>query len=176
MLICNTALESYFNKEFLEERKGKMSEKRTEINTAMKQALKDKDNLKLSTIRLINAAIKDRDIAARSSGNSEGISDEEILSLLQFMIKQRNESIRMYTDGGRKELADKEQAEIEVIQDFLPQQLSEEETDKAIDEAISETGASDIKDMGKVMGVLKSKYTGRLDMSRAGPAVKQKLG
>ena len=93
-----------------------MSEKRTEINTAMKQALKDKDNLRLSTIRLINAAIKDRDIAARSNGNAEGISDDEILALLQFMIKQRNESIKMYQDANRAELAAQEQNEIEVIQ------------------------------------------------------------
>ena len=153
-----------------------MSEKRTEINTAMKQALKDKDNLRLSTIRLINAAIKDRDIAARSNGNAEGISDEEILALLQFMIKQRNESIKMYQDAKRTELADKEQSEIEVIQTFLPAQLSAAETEKAVDEAIAETGAESIKDMGKVMGVLKSKYAGQLDMAKVGPAVKAKLG
>lgn len=153
-----------------------MSEKRTEINSAMKQALKDKDNLKLSTVRLINAAIKDRDIAARGTGNPEGISDDEILALLQFMIKQRNESIKMYSDGGRQELADKEQSEIDVIQTFLPTQLSQEETEKAVDEAISESGAESIKDMGKVMAILKSKYTGQLDMGKAGPAVKSKLG
>ncbi len=175
MLICNTALESYCNKEFSKERKEKMSEKRTEINSAMKQALKNKENLKLSTVRLMNAAIKDRDIAARGTGNPEGISDDEILALLQFMIKQRNESIKMYADAGRQELADKEQAEIEVIQEFLPTQLSQEETEKAVDEAIAETGAESIKDMGKVMGILKSKYTGQLDMGKAGPAVKAKL-
>ncbi|MAF67750.1 MAG: glutamyl-tRNA amidotransferase [Micavibrio sp.] len=153
-----------------------MSEKRTEINTAMKQALKDKDNLRLSTIRLINAAIKDRDIAARSNGNAEGISDDEILALLQFMIKQRNESIKMYQDANRAELAAQEQNEIEVIQTFLPAQLSDEETSKAVEEAITETGAESIKDMGKVMGVLKSKYAGQLDMAKVGPAVKAKLG
>lgn len=153
-----------------------MSEKRTEINTAMKQALKDKDNLRLSTIRLINAAIKDRDIAARSNGNAEGISDDEILALLQFMIKQRNESIKMYQDANRAELAAQEQNEIEVIQTFLPAQLSDEETSKAVEEAIAETGAESIKDMGKVMGVLKSKYAGQLDMAKVGPAVKAKLG
>lgn len=152
-----------------------MSEKRTELTSAMKQALKDKDNLKLSTVRLINAAIQDRDIAARGTGNAEGISDDEILALLQFMIKQRNESIKLYIDGGRQELADREQAEIEVIQKFLPTQLSQEETEKAVDEAIAETGAESIKDMGKVMAILKSKYTGCLDMSKAGPAVKAKL-
>lgn len=170
------ALESYCIREFSQERKEKMSEKRTEINSAMKQALKDKDNLKLSTVRLINAAIKDRDIAARGTGNPEGISDDEILALLQFMIKQRNESIKMYSDGGRQELADKEQSEIDVIQTFLPTQLSQEETEKAVDEAISESGAESIKDMGKVMAILKSKYTGQLDMGKAGPAVKSKLG
>lgn len=153
-----------------------MSEKRTEINTAMKQALKDKDNLRLSTIRLINAAIKDRDIAARSNGNAEGISDDEILALLQFMIKQRNESIKMYEDANRSELAAQEQNEIEVIQTFLPAQLSDEETSKAVEDAITETGAESIKDMGKVMGVLKSKYAGQLDMAKVGPAVKAKLG
>ncbi len=98
------------------------------------------------------------------------------LALLQFMIKQRNELIKMYSDGGRQELADKEQSEIEVIQTFLPTQLSQEETEKAVDEAISEFGAESIKDMGKVMAILKSKYTGQLDMGKAGPAVKSKLG
>ncbi len=152
-----------------------MSEKRAEINNAMKQALKDKDNLKLSTIRLINAALKDRDIAARSNGNSDGISDTEILALLQFMIKQRNESAKVYREGGRNELAEKEEAEVKIIQDFLPQQLSEEETKTAIDKAVTETGATDIKDMGKVMGYLKDNYTGRLDMGKAGGQVKQRL-
>tara|TARA_B100001179_G_C18519148_1_gene371964 strand:+ start:383 stop:847 length:465 start_codon:yes stop_codon:yes gene_type:complete len=152
-----------------------MSEKRAEINNAMKQALKDKDNLKLSTIRLINAALKDRDIAARSNGNSDGISDTEILALLQFMIKQRNESAKVYREGGRNELAEKEEAEVVIIQDFLPQQLSEEETKTAIDKAVTETGATDIKDMGKVMGYLKDNYTGRLDMGKAGGQVKQRL-
>ena len=152
-----------------------MSEKRAEINNAMKQALKDKDNLKLSTIRLINAALKDRDIAARSNGNSDGISDTEILALLQFMIKQRNESAKVYREGGRNELAEKEEAEVKIIQDFLPQQLSEEETKTAIDKAVTETGATDIKDMGKVMGYLKDNYTGRLDMGKAGGQIKQRL-
>ena len=152
-----------------------MSEKLAEINNAMKQALKDKDNLKLSTIRLINAALKDRDIAARSNGNSDGISDTEILALLQFMIKQRNESAKVYREGGRNELAEKEEAEVKIIQDFLPQQLSEEETKTAIDKAVTETGATDIKDMGKVMGYLKDNYTGRLDMGKAGGQVKQRL-
>ncbi|MGE4313180.1 MAG: GatB/YqeY domain-containing protein [Pseudobdellovibrionaceae bacterium] len=152
-----------------------MSEKRTEINTAMKEALKDKDNLRLSTVRLINAAIKDRDIAARSSGNMDGITDSEILSLLQFMIKQRNESIAMYTQAGRTELAEREEAEVGVIQTFLPAQLSEDETKAAIDAAIAETGASSIKDMGKIMGVLKDKYAGQLDMGSVGALVKAKL-
>lgn len=152
-----------------------MSEKRTEINTAMKEALKDKDNLRLSTVRLINAAIKDRDIAARSNGNMDGITDSEILALLQFMIKQRNESIKMYRDANREELAAREEAEVEVIQTFLPAQLSEDETKAAIDAAIAETGASSIKDMGKIMGVLKGKYAGQLDMGSVGALVKAKL-
>lgn len=154
----------------------KMSELREAINKAYKTALKEKQSERVGTIRLISAALKDRDINARSSGNQEGISDQDILSLLQSMIKQRGESIRMYTEGGRPELAAREQAEIEVIQEFLPKQLSDAELKTVITDIIAQTGAESIKDMGKVMGVLKSKYAGQVDMGKAGPAVKDILG
>ena len=149
--------------------------KREEFNSALKEALKSKDQIAMATIRLILAALKDRDIEARAKG-SDGVSEAEILSMLQSMVKQRKESAKTYEDAGRGELAEREMAEITVIERFLPQQLSEEETSAAIDAAIEETGAADIKDMGKVMGVLKSKYAGQLDMGKAGGMVKAKLG
>lgn len=148
---------------------------RDKFTTDLKSAMQNKDQVSLSTIRLITAAIKDRDIAARSNGNDQGISDAEILSLLQSMVKQRQESSKTYTDAGRPELAEREEAEIEVIERFLPQQMSEEETGAAIETIIAETGASSIKDMGKVMNALKEKYAGQLDMAKAGGLVKSKL-
>ena len=129
----------------------------------MKDALKSKDQATLSTIRLIVAALKDRDIAARSNNNHDGISDDEILSMLQTMIKQRNESAKMYEDGGRPELADAEKAEIFLIQQFLPEQLSRDDIEKAITEAIAQTNAASIKDMGKVMSHLKEQHAGQMD-------------
>lgn len=149
---------------------------RANFNNSLKEALKNKDQVALSTIRLITAALKDRDIAARSKGNSEGISEPEILSMLQSMIKQRGDSIKMYRDAGREELAEREEAEVAIIQSFLPTQLSDEEIAVAIDAAIAETGAESIKDMGKIMGILKSKYAGQIDMGKAGGTVKEKLG
>ena len=149
---------------------------RSNFNNSLKEALKNKDQVALSTIRLITAALKDRDIAARSKGNNEGIGESDILSMLQSMIKQRNDSIKMYRDAGREELAEQEEAEITVIEKFLPAQLNDEELSKAIDEAITETGAESVKDMGKVMGILKSKYAGQIDMGKAGGVVKGKLG
>ena len=151
-------------------------DKRSEITAAMKDAMRNKNQTALSTIRLISAAMKDRDIAARSQGKGEGIDDAEILSMLQSMIKQRQESAKTYCDAGREELAEREEAEIEVIKTFLPQQLSEDEVNAAIDKIIEDTGADSIKDMGKVMGVLKAKYAGQVDMSKAGALVKEKLG
>lgn len=142
----------------------------------MKDAMKNKNQTALSTIRLINAAIKDRDIAARSQGKADGIEDGEILSMLQSMIKQRQESAKTYCDAGREELAEREEAEIEVIKTFLPQQLGEDEVKNVIDQIVEETGADSIKDMGKIMGVLKSKYAGQVDMGKAGGLVKEKLG
>ena len=151
-------------------------DKREEFNAALKDALKNKDQTVLSTVRLITAALKDRDIAARGQGKADGIDEAEILSMLQSMIKQRQESAKTYCDAGREELAEREEAEIEVIQRFLPAQLNDDEVGAAIDEIIAETGAADIKDMGKVMGALKSKYAGQVDMGKAGGLVKSKLG
>ena len=148
---------------------------RERIAQAMKDALKSKDQATLSTIRLIVAALKDRDIAARSDNNHDGISDDEILSMLQTMIKQRNESAKMYEDGGRPELADAEKAEIVLIQQFLPQQLSKDEIKKAITEAIAQTNAASIKDMGKVMVYLKEQHAGQMDFSSASQMVKAAL-
>ena len=148
---------------------------RERIAQAMKDALKSKDQATLSTVRLIVAALKDRDIAARSDNNHDGISDDEILSMLQTMIKQRNESAKMYKDGGRPELADAEKAEIVLIQQFLPQQLSKDEIKKAITEAIAQTNAASIKDMGKVMAYLKEQHAGQMDFSSASQMVKAAL-
>ena len=148
---------------------------RERIAQAMKDALKSKDQAALSTIRLISAALKDRDIAARSDNNHDGISDDEILSMLQTMIKQRNESAKMYEDGGRPELAAAEQAEIELIKQFLPEQLSRDDIEKAIKDAVAETGAASIKDMGKVMAHLKEHYAGQMDFSAASQMVKAAL-
>ena len=148
---------------------------RKNIAAAMNQALKNKDQAGLGTIRLIMAALKDRDIAARGSGNPDGISDDDILGLLQTMIKQRNESAKMYRDGDRPELAANEEAEIEIIKNFLPTQLSADEMKQAITKAIAETGAGSIKDMGQVMGYLKAHHAGQMDFSSASQDVKAAL-
>jgi len=148
---------------------------RERIAQAMKDALKSKDQATLSTIRLIVAALKDRDIAARSDNNHDGISDDEILSMLQTMIKQRNESSKMYEDGGRPELAEAEKAEIVLIQKFLPEQLSHDDIENAITEAIAQTNAASIKDMGKVMAHLKEQHAGQMDFSAASQMVKAAL-
>lgn len=148
---------------------------RENIATALKEALKAKDQVALSTMRLIAAALKDRDIAARVKDNPDGISDEEILAMLQTMIKQRAESAKMYLDGKRPELAANEEAEIEIIRNFLPAQLSLDEMKQAIAKAIAETGAGSIKDMGQVMGYLKANYAGQMDFSSASQDVKAAL-
>lgn len=150
-------------------------ELRERVSTALKQAMRDKAADRLSTLRLINAAIKDKDIAARAEGNEDGVPNAEVLAILGKMSKQRLESARAYEEGGRLDLAEREQAEIEVIEEFLPRQLSEDEAEKAVSEAISETGAKSIRDMGKVMGVLKSNYTGQMDFGSVGPMVKARL-
>jgi hypothetical protein len=138
--------------------------------------MKDKDATRLSTLRLINAAIKDREIAMRGDEGETTVGDAEILSILGKMVKQRQESVRAYEEGGRLDLAEAEQEEIEVIQEFLPRQLSPSEIDQAIDAAIEELGAESIRDMGRVMGALKSKYTGQMDFGAVGPKVKERLG
>ncbi|MBT8456092.1 MAG: GatB/YqeY domain-containing protein [Rhodobacteraceae bacterium] len=148
---------------------------RNRVTDALKAAMKAKDTTRLSTLRLINAAIKDRDIALRGEGREDGVTDDEVLQILGKMVKQRQESVRAYEEGGRLELADKERVEIGVIEEFLPRQLTEDETTDAIDKAIKSTGAESIRDMGKVMGALKSKYTGQMDFGRVGPMVKDKL-
>ncbi len=152
-----------------------MSEKRTELNNSMKEAMKARDEITLGTVRMVLAKIKDQDIAARSTGNQDGISDGEIASLLQNMIKQRQESAKMYRDGNRPELAEQEDKEISVIEKYLPKQLSDAEIQKVVEDLISSTGAASIKDMGKVMGELKANYAGQLDMGKAGAVLKQKL-
>ena len=149
-------------------------DKRTEITDALKEAMKAKDTMRLGTLRLINAAIKDREIANREAGGE--VSDADILAILGKMVKQRQESAKAYEEGGRLELAEREQAEIKVINDYLPAQLSEAETEAAVEAAIADTGASSIRDMGKVMGVLKGKYTGQIDFGAVGPMVKTRLG
>lgn len=152
-----------------------MSEKRTELTNAMKDAMRAKEELTLNTVRMIISKMKEQDIEARAKGNMDGIGDGEILSLMQGMIKQRQESAKVYREGGRPELAAKEDAEIVVIEKFLPAQLSETEVENAVAGLITATGASGIKDMGKVMAELKAQYAGQLDMAKAGTVVKQKL-
>ncbi|WP_417254910.1 GatB/YqeY domain-containing protein [Celeribacter sp.] len=149
---------------------------RSRLNAALKTAMKEKDSERLTTLRLINAAIKDREIASRGEGEDVVVSDDDVLGILGKMVKQRQESAKAFEEGARLELAEKERAEIAVIEEFLPRQLNEEEVAKAVEEAISETGAESIRDMGKVMGVLKAKYTGQMDFGAAGPLVKAKLG
>lgn len=148
---------------------------RTRISDALKQAMKDKAADRLSTLRLINAAIKDKDIAARADGGDDGVGEAEVLAILGKMSKQRLESARAYEEGGRIDLADRERAEILVIEEFLPRQLTEDESAKAVDHAIAEVGATSIRDMGKVIGLLKSKYTGQMDFGTVGPKVKERL-
>ncbi|QRM30745.1 GatB/YqeY domain-containing protein [Microvirga sp. VF16] len=147
---------------------------RERFTAEMKEAMKAGDKGKLGAIRLIQAALKDKDIEARGNGK-EPLSDEEILALLQKMVKQRQESIAMYEQGGRTELADQEKNEVAVITSYLPQQMDEAETKAAIEAAIAETGAASMKDMGKVVGVLRGKYAGRMDFAKASGLVKDML-
>lgn len=151
-------------------------DKRAEFSAALKDALKNKDKVAMSTIRLIMAALKDRDITAREKGGSEGIAEAEILSMLQSMIKQRQESSKTYSEAGRDDLAEREEAEIDVIRQFLPKQLSEDEVVEIIDSKIKALGIETVKDMGKLMGVLKSEYAGQIDMGKASGLVKARLG
>ncbi|HEU0223311.1 MAG TPA: GatB/YqeY domain-containing protein [Paracoccaceae bacterium] len=150
---------------------------RERLSKELKEAMLAKNQARLSTIRLINAAIKDRDIAARGGeGGEAGVSDADILVILGKMIKQRQESARLYEEGGRIDLAEQERAEIGVIEEFLPKQLSEAEIASAVANAVAETKACSIRDMGRVMGVLKERYAGQMDFSKAGAQVKARLG
>jgi uncharacterized protein len=148
---------------------------RETITAALKLATKVQDKRRVSTLRLVSAAIKDRDIAARTAGKGE-VTDAELLELFAKMIKQREESEKIYRDAGRAELAQQEAEEIAIIREFLPKQLSEADTQKAIAAAIAEAGASSVKDMGKVMAALKSHYAGQMDFAKASALVKAKLG
>ena len=146
------------------------------FSEALKAALKSQDKVRISTLRLINAAIKDRDIADRTDNGGEGVSEEVVLEILAKMIKQRQESLTAYEEAGRLDLADQERNEIVVIKEFMPRQLDDDEIVAAVDAALAEVGAETLKDMGKVMGVLKKQYTGQMDFGKAGARVKEKLG
>ena len=148
---------------------------RETITAALTAATKAQDKRRVSTLRLVSAAIKDRDIAARTAGKTQA-TDAELLELFAKMIKQREESEKIYADAGRAELAKQESEEIAIIREFLPKQLSDEDTEKAIAEAIAKTGASSVKDMGKVMAELKASYAGQMDFGKASGLVKAKLG
>ncbi len=148
---------------------------RDTITAALKDATKAQDKRRVSTLRMVSAAIKDRDIAARGTGKGTA-TDAELLELLAKMIKQREESQKIYADAGRAELATQEAEEIVIIREFLPQQLAPADVDKAIAAAIAETGAASVKDMGKVMAVLKDRHAGQMDFGKASAAVKAKLG
>jgi uncharacterized protein len=148
---------------------------RERFSEALKTSMKDKDQRTVSTVRMVLAKLKERDIEARAKGNQAGIPDAEIQQMLQGMVKQRRESIELYEKGGRKELADQERGEIAVIAGFLPKQMSEAEVNAAITAAIAETGAASMKDMGKVIGVLRGKYAGQMDFGKASGLVKAAL-
>ena len=145
------------------------------LDKSLKDAMRARDTQKISTIRLINAAIKDRDIAIRSEDNLEGVSDEEILSILSKMIKQRKESAKQYEEGGRLELAQQELEEIEIIENFLPRQLDLNEIEQIVKKIILEINANSLRDMGKVMNLLKENYSGKMDFGKAGVVAKELL-
>ena len=148
---------------------------REQLNEAMKDAMRARDTAALGTIRLILAKLKDVDIAARTEASREGVADDKILSMMQGMIKQRNESVVLYEKGNRPELAAKEKAEITVIERFLPKQMDEAAVEAAVREAVSASGATTVKDMGGVMAALKAKYAGQMDFAKASAVVKKTL-
>jgi uncharacterized protein YqeY len=148
---------------------------REQINDSVKEAMKAKDSKRLGTLRLINAAIKDRDIAARTETSRDLLGDDDLLGLLAKMIKQREDSIAAYDAGNRPELAQVERDEIAVIREFMPKQMSDDEAKAAIAKVIAETGAASVKDMGKVMNALKERYQGQMDFGKASGAVKTLL-
>jgi len=147
---------------------------RDDINNALKAAMKAKDGRRISTLRLVNSTLKNADIEARGQGKGP-LGDDELLGLLQKMVKQRHESIDLYEKGGRSELAQQEREEIAIIAAYLPKQMSEDEVEAAVAQAIQETGAGGMKDMGKVIGALKGKYAGRMDFAKASALVKSAL-
>ena len=149
---------------------------RERLNDELKAAMKAREQHRVSTLRLILAAIKDRDVAARGDGNAEGIGEDEILQLLTKMVRQRRESIKLYEEGGRIDLAEREAEEITIIEGFMPRQLDDDEVDKAVREAIGETGATGLKDMGRTMALLKERFAGRMDFGKASAIVKGELG
>ena len=149
---------------------------RDRLKEMLTTSLKAGEKRRVATVRLILAAIKDRDIAIRSEGQSDGVSDEEILSILQKMVKQRRESTVLYEEGGRLELAAQEEEEIAIIQEFLPAQIGDDEMAAAAAEIVAETGAASLKDMGSVMAILKERYAGRMDFAQAAGQVKSHLG
>jgi len=156
--------------------KGKAMDMRERIAEALKDAMRSKSAERLSTLRLINAALKDREIALRGEPDGGTVGNAEILAIMGRMVKQRHESVRAYEEGGRLELAEKEAAEIKVIEEFLPRQLTADEIAAAIDEAVAATGASSIRDIGRVMAELKGRYMGQMDFGAVGPLVKARLG
>ena len=148
---------------------------RSELDENLKKAIKSQEKQRVATLRLINAAIKDRDIAVRSEENTEGVSDDEIILILSNMVKQRKQSIIQYEEGGRIELAEREREEIKIIQEFLPNQLTNEEIQAEISKIIDAEDQLSIKDMGKIMGELKNKFSGRMDFGKASEIVKALL-
>ena len=148
---------------------------RRRLADRLKKGMKDKDACVVSTVRLILAAVKDRDIASRTKGGGEEVSDQDILGVLQMMVRQREEAIVLYEQGGREELARQEAEEIRVIKSFLPQQMSDDETANAVHATIAEIGAEGIKDMGRTMALLKERYAGRMNFGRASAVVKSEL-
>ncbi len=148
---------------------------RMQINGALKTAIKAKDSLGSTTLRLVNAAVKDRDISAHGADRTEGVSDEEILEILSKMVKQRLESFKTYEEAARHDLSEREQKEIEIIQKFLPAQLSSEEIDEAVKSVVKDLEATSLKNMGQVMSELKTRYSGQMDFSQASVVVKRQL-
>ena len=148
---------------------------RNALSESLKDAMRSQDKIAISTLRLVLAALKDRDIAARAYGNSNDLSDVEILSMLETMVKQRRESIKMYQTGGRQELAQQEHDEIAIIKRFMPKQLNDAEIETAVMTAIAEVGADSLKQMGKVMARLRQNYAGQMDFGKAGAIAKQRL-
>lgn len=148
---------------------------REKILSDLKDAMRAKDSLRLNTLRLIQAAIKDRDIAARAEDRCEGCGQGEVLSLLQKLAKQREESAETYEKAGRLDLAERERAEADIVREYLPKPMDKSEISEAVDQVVDELGATGLKDMGKCMGTLKDRYTGRMDFSKAGAEVKSRL-